>query len=75
MNSTCYTTTAALVGFEQEEYSVRERESGVEVCLNVQGPPGVILSEPVFVIYELSTQPLSATGMYMYVPESIFITN
>jgi len=53
MNTTCYTTTAALVGFEQEEYSVRERESGVEVCLNVQGPPGVILSEPVFVMFEL----------------------
>ena len=75
MNSTCYTTTAALVGFEQEEYSVRERESGVEVCLNVQGPPGVILSEPVFVVFELSTQPQSATGMYMYVAKLISITN
>lgn len=55
------------MGFEQEEYSVREREVGIDVCINVQGPPGVILSDNVFVMLELSTQPESATGTYMNV--------
>ena len=75
MDAICYILTAAIVGFEQAEYNVRERESSVEVCLNIQGPPGVTLSTLVFVMFELSTQPQSATGMHMYVPALISITN
>ena len=54
---------AAVVGFEQGEYQVRERQGSVEVCVGVLGPVGVTLSEDVSVTLLFNVRSLSATGM------------